>query len=86
MIKDIMKDPLFLAQKSTDATKALSAKQGKALKDTADLLATTVGDKLTADEVENQLDSTATTAAGIVTDFNLLLAKLKTAGVMAADA
>jgi D-methionine transport system substrate-binding protein len=23
MIKDIMKDPLFLAQKSTDATKAL---------------------------------------------------------------
>ena len=29
-----------------------------------------------------QADSTATTIAGLVTDFNLLLAKLKTAGLM----
>ena len=33
----------------------------------------------------NQADSTATTIAGLVTDFNALLAKLKTAGLMAAD-
>ena len=30
-----------------------------------------------------QADSTATTVEGLVTDFNALLAKLKTAGVMA---
>ncbi|KGP76522.1 Head fiber protein [Desulfosporosinus sp. Tol-M] len=35
---------------------------------------------------ENQLDSTATTIAGLVVDFNALLAKLKTAGLMAPDA
>ena len=29
-----------------------------------------------------QADSTATSIAGLVTDFNLLLAKLKTAGLM----
>ncbi|MCG1024541.1 Head fiber protein [Dehalobacter sp.] len=34
---------------------------------------------------ENQLDSTATTIAGLVVDFNALLAKLKAAGLMAAD-
>lgn len=33
----------------------------------------------------NQAASTATDAAGIVTDFNALLDKLKAAGVMAAD-
>lgn len=33
----------------------------------------------------NQADSTATDAAGLVTDFNALLAKLKAAGLMAAD-
>ena len=33
----------------------------------------------------NQADSTATTIAGLVTDFNALLAKLKTAGLMTAD-
>ena len=33
----------------------------------------------------NQADSTATTIAGLVTDFNALLTKLKTAGLMAAD-
>ena len=35
---------------------------------------------------ENQVDSTATTIAGLVVDFNALLAKLKTAGLMAPDA
>ena len=34
---------------------------------------------------ENQADSTATDTAGLVTDFNALLAKLKAAGIMAAD-
>ncbi len=34
---------------------------------------------------ENQADSTATDAAGLVTDFNALLAKLKAAGLMVAD-
>ena len=33
----------------------------------------------------NQADSTATTIAGLVTDFNALLTKLKTAGLMTAD-
>lgn len=33
----------------------------------------------------NQADSTATDAAGLVTDFNALLAKLKAAGLMTAD-
>lgn len=35
--------------------------------------------------VENQAASTASDAAGLVTDFNALLTKLKTAGVMEAD-
>lgn len=34
----------------------------------------------------NQADSTAADVAGLVTDFNTLLAKLKTAGIIAADA
>ena len=34
---------------------------------------------------ENQADSTATDTAGLVTDFNALLAKLKAAGLMTAD-
>lgn len=38
--------------------------------------------KTLANPVAYQADSVATTAAGIVTDFNLLLAKLRTAGVM----
>ena len=33
----------------------------------------------------NQADSTATTIAGLVADFNALLTKLKTAGLMTAD-
>jgi len=34
---------------------------------------------------ENQSESTATTIAGLVVDFNALLGKLKTAGLMAPD-
>lgn len=34
---------------------------------------------------ENQSNSTATTIAGLVADFNTLLSKLKAAGLMAAD-
>ena len=34
---------------------------------------------------ESQADSTAIDTAGLVTDFNALLAKLKAAGLMAAD-
>ena len=34
---------------------------------------------------ENQVDSTAIDVAGLVTDFNALLAKLKAAGLMEAD-
>ena len=34
---------------------------------------------------ENQADSTAADVAGLVTDFNALLAKLKAAGLMVAD-
>lgn len=34
---------------------------------------------------ENQADSTAIDVAGLVTDFNALLAKLKAAGLMVAD-
>jgi hypothetical protein len=33
----------------------------------------------------NQVNSTATDAAGLVTDFNALLAKLKAAGLMTDD-
>jgi hypothetical protein len=60
---------------STDATKALSAKQGKALSDA----------KLTATPAANQASSTAATVGDLVTDFNALLTKLKAAGLMAAD-
>lgn len=35
--------------------------------------------------VENQADSIATDVAGLVTDFNSLLAKLKAAGLMETD-
>jgi hypothetical protein len=40
----------------------------------------------TADVVENQAASTAADVAGLVTDFNALLTKLKAAGIMAPDA
>lgn len=37
-------------------------------------------------QAENQADSEATTVVALKTDFNALLAKLKAAGLMAADA
>lgn len=40
----------------------------------------------TVKQAANQADSTATTVAGLKDDFNGLLAKLKAAGLMAADA
>ena len=43
-------------------------------------------DGATFDQAANQAASTASTVAGIVTDFNGLLTKLKAAGLMAADA
>ena len=55
---------------------------------------THIGGKLVIDEggsveglpvAENQAASTATTVAGLVTDFNALLTKLKTAGLMESD-
>jgi len=70
---------------STDATKALSAKQGKVLKDAASALTTTVDGKLTATIAANQAASTETTNP-TVAEFNTLLAALKAAGLMAADA
>jgi hypothetical protein len=50
----------------------------------------TVGGKLTFDgaelkPAETQADSTATTIADLKGDFNALLAKLKTAGVMVSE-
>ena len=48
-----------------------------------DLLDLPEGGGLTA--AANQADSTATTVAGLKDDFNALLAKLKTAGIMTAD-
>lgn len=66
--------PIVDALNSTSAASALSAKQGKVL-----------NDSITAKTAANQADSTAADAAGLVTDFNALLAKLKAAGLMAAE-
>lgn len=71
---------------SSDADKALSAKQGNALKVTADALANVVSGKLTATIADNQVASTASTVAGAVADLNALIAKLKESGIMIADA
>lgn len=46
-------------------------------------LQTALDGKLTATKVATQANSTATDVAGLVTDFNALLAKLKAAGIMA---
>lgn len=55
---------------------------------------THIGGRLVIDEggiveglpvAENQAASTATTVAGLVTDLNALLTKLKSAGLMKAD-
>ncbi|MDD4802293.1 MAG: hypothetical protein PHF24_05045 [Syntrophomonas sp.] len=62
------------ALNSTSAASALSAKQGKVL-----------NDAIAAKTAANQADSTATDAAGLATDFNALLAKLKAVGLMAAE-
>lgn len=51
---------------SSSTTSALSAAQGKALKDTADALATTVAAKLTAIQAETDVASAATTDLGAV--------------------
>jgi len=45
-------------------------------------LTTALTPKLTANKAATQANSTATDVAGLVTDFNALLAKLKTAGLM----
>lgn len=71
-IEGVVSAPVVDALDSTSATSALSAKQGKVLNDA--IAAKTAG---------TQADSTATEVAGLVTDFNALLAKLKTAGLMA---
>jgi len=71
-IEGILSVPVVDALDSTSATSALSAKQGKVL-----------NDAIAAKTAANQADSTATEVAGLVTDFNALLAKLKAAGLMA---
>ncbi|MED4828143.1 head fiber protein [Bacillus atrophaeus] len=45
-------------------------------------LQTTLDGKLTASKAAAQANSTATDVAGLVTDFNTLLGKLKSAGLM----
>ena len=72
IIEGVVSAPVVDALDSTSATSALSAKQGKAL-----------NDAIAAKTAAIQADSTATEVAGLVTDFNALLAKLKTAGLMA---
>ncbi|KUP31072.1 hypothetical protein AU387_15520 [Bacillus halotolerans] len=46
-------------------------------------LQTALDSKLTASKAATQANSAATDVAGLVTDFNALLAKLKAAGLMA---
>ena len=69
---------------TTAVGKALDARQGKALKDTADALAITVNGKLTATASANQADSTEATSP-TTAEFNALLAKLKASGLMASE-
>lgn len=73
-VEGVVTAPVVDALDSTSTTSALSAKQGKVLNDT-----------LTAKTAANQADSTAADVAGLVTDFNALLAKLQSAGLMAAE-
>ena len=63
-----------------DATNVISVKDGVVALPNA--TTTVVGGVLQA---TNQADSVATDVDGLVTDFNALLAKLKTAGIMVAD-
>lgn len=69
----VVSAPVVDALNSTSTTSALSANQGKVL-----------NDALAAKTAANQADSTAVDVAGLVTDFNALLAKLIAAGLMAA--
>ncbi len=51
----------------------------------AETLNAILDDKLTAQTAALQVDSTAVDVAGLVTDFNALLAKLIAAGLMASE-
>jgi len=73
-VEGVVTAPVVDALNSESATSALSAKQGKVL-----------NDALAAKTAAVQADSIATEVAGLVTDFNALLAKLRTAGLMAAE-
>ena len=64
-----------------DATNIISVKDGVVA--LPDATATVLGG---VKQSANQADSVATDVDGLVTDFNALLAKLKTAGIMEADA
>ena len=66
--------------KLDDATNVISVASGETVP--AEATATVVGGVLQA---SNQADSVATTVELLVTDFNALLLKLKTAGIMVAD-
>ncbi len=68
-VEGVVSAPVVDALNSTSTTSALSANQGKVLNDAL---------------AANQADSTAVDVAGLVTDFNALLAKLIAAGLMAA--
>lgn len=72
-VEGVVSAPVVDALDSTSTTSALSANQGKVL-----------NDALAAKTAANQADSTASEVAGLVTDFNALLAKLIAAGLMAA--
>ncbi len=73
-VQGVVTAPVIDALNSTSSTSALSAKQGKVL-----------NDALAAKTAAAQANSTATEVAGLVADFNALLAKLRTAGLMAAE-
>lgn len=73
-VEGVVSAPIVDALNSTSTTSALSANQGKVL-----------NDAMTAKTAANQADSTATEVAGLLTDFNALLAKLIAAGLMAAE-
>ena len=66
--------------KLDDATNIISVKDGVVA--LPDATTTVAGGVLQA---TNQADSVATDVVGLVADFNALLAKLKTAGIMVAD-
>jgi hypothetical protein len=69
-----------LADNAVTAAKIVNGVVSLAKLDTA--TQNTINGKLTATKAATQADSTATDVAGLVTDFNALLAKLKAAGLM----